>query len=1095
MYQYNLAWLTASGTSLYHWNLLAYSFLRACQEIGVLFHHFDVCGKEHLLVNEELAKWAGFGLQNAMQYLLRHSEWLLHGKGELKGKNHFLFMCRSDLTMMFHAVANNYRELGEPWVPGQNLSLAEQENWMVQNLWEMDQILQHQGSCLDKKFGWVYPMCLAEEMDLLNFAFPLVGPEVMAPIHQPLRWEQGLQVPAAPTQSQRTVFLGEAKPPATATVSKEPQAHSSTPSPSGMSNFTMAFAWLREDYQKVHKRPNTSQEQSPQQMRRRKLTESGDSTDSEISKETEMLEITSPRKTRPTHYEHYLVEGGWQLIVRIPIPEDYAATGLPQPAEYAKGTIPKCPIHERLGPEVAEDMEVTKLEQGDIADEAYLAQQANEEELFTRMKCGKEDLKAQEQRKWEEETWQWELQKKKREEEEAKKPAAFQKTEEYYQQKGRTEKPNADMERRSILKNPFPEGFSQVPSKLKETPHPCKPSHRSEGWSSGQFGQPPCCTLFDGLLDLKRFPYDHLHKSPGAMVAWAKMSINLGNLTREVNSLKYFSQYSEKTREILGVIKYCLILGIDGYRNAIANWPSWLMDTSHPILDYAPFPRKPEYAKDIQTKAQQHWENYLSWMQHWHDVSDVPLSIYYGGCHQSDSRLVVMIIYLINHVLDELVELKRIRSNTGWVLCWPHLDYTKFLVEKEWECQDVLTEETWRIKNRQWCAEQAKDTFAQLKKLVLDGINQFKRKQEAKHLRKKEEDKKYRKDIWCQSQQHGRDNARSHSMQSSRREQSMARSSSRSRPMTQDEQPQKRIERKRAFSQWTGGSEVKDTHHGSTPGEKGLDTHSEWAQAEEQPREEDNIDQDYDLTKSPFDPMGNYLGSKQETTPAIRDQPALHDSLLRYVTETKYLIDLVPTQKGTVSDKLATEAVPKQSSSSSTASSSETEDEDNNAVQDLADGEYFKQMEIDYKGTEGTREDVGGGSEVYHPIPWLEEDQLLSGEAMDTSPQTESTLLADTVKPTAEAELPATGSTAAAVTAPANLDMLTAEEFYDIPPLEDTQVGDEKDREESPASFDAMSHQMPELPTPKEGLPPEKMDRSPTKKNKRSKKGGRSGKS
>ena len=138
---------------------------------------------------------------------------------------------------------------------------------------------------------------------------------------------------------------------------------------------------------------------------------------------------------------------------------------------------------------------------------------------------------------------------------------------------------------------------------------------------------------------------------------------------------------------------------------------------------------------------------------------------------------------------------------------------------------------------------------------------------------------------------------------------------------------------------------------------------------EEQPREEDDIDQDYDLTKSPFDPMGNYLGSEQETMPAIRDQPVLHDSLLRYVTETKYLIDLVPTQKETVSDKPATEAAPEQSLSFSTASSSETEDEGDDTVQDLADGEYFEQMEIDYKGTEGTREDIGQGSEVYHPIP------------------------------------------------------------------------------------------------------------------------------
>ena len=188
------------------------------------------------------------------------------------------------------------------------------------------------------------------------------------------------------------------------TVSKDPQAPSSTPSPAGLSNFAMAFTRLREDYQKVQKRLNTSLEQSPQQMRRRKSTESGDSTGSEISKEMEMLEITSPRKTRPTRYEQYLAEGGWQLIVRIPLPEDYAAAGLPQPEDYTKGAIPKCPVHKCLGPEVTEDMEVTELEQGDIVDEAYRAQQAHEEEFFTRMKHWEEGLKAQELRKWEEET-------------------------------------------------------------------------------------------------------------------------------------------------------------------------------------------------------------------------------------------------------------------------------------------------------------------------------------------------------------------------------------------------------------------------------------------------------------------------------------------------------------------------------------------------------------------------------------------------------------------------------------------------------------------------------------------------------------------
>ena len=49
-----------------------------------------------------------------------------------------------------------------------------------------------------------------------------------------------------------------------------------------------------------------------------------------------------------------------------------------------------------------------------------------------------------------------------------------------------------------------------------------------------------------------------------------------------------------------------------------------------------------------------------------------------------------------------------------------------------------------------------------------------------------------------------------------------------------------------------------------------------------------------------------------------------------------------------------------------------------------------------------------------------------------------------------------------------------------------------KRTEELPASFDATSHQTPELPTTKDGLPPEKTDHLLTKKNKRSKKGGRS---
>ena len=223
-------------------------------------------------------------------------------------------------------------------------------------------------------------------------------------------------------------------------------------------------------------------------------------------------------------------------------------------------------------------------------------------------------------------------------------------------------------------------------------------------------------------------------------------------------------------------------------------------------------------------------------------------------------------------------------------------------------------------------------------------------------------------------EQQGRDNARSHSTHSSRREGSTSRSASGTWATTRDEQPRRRIDRKRAFGQSTSVSEVKDAHQGSALKEKVQGTRTEQTQEEEVQDEEDDIDQDYDLTKSPFDPMGNYLGSEHETMPAIKSQPMLHDPLPRYVTETKYLIDLVPTKEGVTSEKLAMEASPEQSLSSSTASSSETEDEDDDTVQEQADEEYLEQMEIDYKGTEGTWEDIGGVSETYHPIPCLEED-------------------------------------------------------------------------------------------------------------------------
>ena len=86
--------------------------------------------------------------------------------------------------------------------------------------------------------------------------------------------------------------------------------------------------------------------------------------------------------------------------------------------------------------------------------------------------------------------------------------------------------------------------------------------------------------IITGLLDMKKFPYDHLHSKPGAVIAWTEMSISLNELTWEINSLKYFKNPGEKTKEILGIVKYCLILGIDSYRNATADWLGWLTDES-----------------------------------------------------------------------------------------------------------------------------------------------------------------------------------------------------------------------------------------------------------------------------------------------------------------------------------------------------------------------------------------------------------------------------------------------------------------------------------------------------------------------------------
>ena len=199
-------------------------------------------------------------------------------------------------------------------------------------------------------------------------------------------------------------------------------------------------------------------------------------------------------------------------------------------------------------------------------------------------------------------------------------------------------------------------------------------------------------------------------------------------------------------------------------------------------------------------------------------------------------------------------------------------------------------------------------------------------------------------------------------------------------------------------------------------------------QPEEEQGEEAEIDHDYELTQSPYNPIGDYLGSEQETTPATKSQPMVHDAIPRY----------------------------------------------------LIDQECLEQMQVDYKGTEGTQEDFGGVPEVYHPIPHIEEDQL----TMDASPRMESTLLADSAQAAAEMVSLATRDTTTTALASINPDMPTAEEFLDMPKLEAAQAEEEEEWEESLVSFDVTSHQTPSLPTPKESIPLEGTKRSPAKRKK-----------
>ena len=110
LYYHNKMQFTAAGVSRFHRNLLAYSFLTTSQKIGAMFRNFNVCGKTHQEENEALAKWGGYKLETAMEYLCRHYEEVDDLK--IMAEDHPLFMCLDDLTKMYEKIIVSW-ERGE----------------------------------------------------------------------------------------------------------------------------------------------------------------------------------------------------------------------------------------------------------------------------------------------------------------------------------------------------------------------------------------------------------------------------------------------------------------------------------------------------------------------------------------------------------------------------------------------------------------------------------------------------------------------------------------------------------------------------------------------------------------------------------------------------------------------------------------------------------------------------------------------------------------------------------------------------------------------------------------------------------------------
>ena len=571
---------------------------------------------------------------------------------------------------------------------------------MKKNLTEAVQILEKYEGCLDRVFGRVYPVCLADDKFHLNCAFTLDGPAAMAAIPQPPRRDRN------PSE---TVTLGglqtfqlepnpeleeddDDKPEVTFGLGHQivvpkgrPSPPATTSGPQPVNNFAIACTQMHEEYRK---RSSPDSEDPPRETRRRKSTESGDSTDNEILVNTAILDLGSPetKATPQSRYEEYFTVEGRKLMA------DKNVTVKTGTVEYLRtGAQPKTSVYERLGLAVSDEQQITE--------EALEAERRAARELQLRVKKMEDDRREQERQQWEDEKWAREEQKAKREAERAKKAAAFRDTTEYDDAKD-------NMTRRLILQGPLPKGFTKVHPKEPEPEPVGKKGHRSDGRSSGQFGkqaEKPEKVMLVGFFDLCDFRYSKLYTDRNSVIAWAEMSINLEHLNRQVASISFFKKASEKTCEILGLVKYALICGIDGFRNTIVHWLSWVTDKSRPTPEYAPTPIPPAKTAmptDVQVKANLDWRYHLSWLQHWHDAFDIQRGVFYGGAQQSDSQLVVIIVFLMNHVLDNPLKIEEIRQNMGWQLCRPNLNPDTAGAENLKEAEDAVKDQCARIGRR-----------------------------------------------------------------------------------------------------------------------------------------------------------------------------------------------------------------------------------------------------------------------------------------------------------------------------------------------------------------------------------------------------------